>query len=161
MTAQPHESADTNTRLPDRNLRAIRAALTVPQDRQAFDSVRDPDGRRQMYATAEQIDATGNAPRGRPWREVLAERGVRFQVYAVGFDPIAERQVDAPPTEALGPFAELLAFLELAPWNGQVLDTTKPKGNTSATSPTPPRSPPIWPRCRPVAEPRCRYPVAG
>lgn len=110
MTAQPYEPAGVNAPVPDKNLRAIRAALTIRQDRQAFDSglkavldevrvsldlavlnefvhrwwimaadsVRDPDGRRQMYTTAERIQATGQAPQGRPWREVLAERGVQF-----------------------------------------------------------------------------------
>ncbi|ACY96313.1 DUF6247 family protein [Thermomonospora curvata] len=92
---------------PEKNLRAIRAALTVPEDREAFDaglkavlgevrvgldlgvldgfvhrwwisacdSVRDPEGRRQMHARARRVTAEGtSASQGRPWREVLAER---------------------------------------------------------------------------------------
>lgn len=109
MTALPHEPSDVNSRVPDKNLRAIRAALTIPQDRQAFDAglkavldevrvsldlavlnefvhrwwimaadaIKDPEGRRQMYATVERIEATGQVPPGRTLREVLAERGVQ------------------------------------------------------------------------------------
>ncbi|WP_406318481.1 DUF6247 family protein [Streptosporangium sp. NBC_01639] len=38
MTAQPHETSDTGASLPDKSLRSIRAALTLPQDRAAFDT---------------------------------------------------------------------------------------------------------------------------
>lgn len=109
MTAQPYEPATVNAPVPDKNLRAIRAALTIQQDRQAFDSglkavldevrvsldlavlnefvhrwwimaadaIKDPEGRRQMYATVERAAATGHVPPGRTLREVLAERGVQ------------------------------------------------------------------------------------
>ncbi|WP_395111606.1 DUF6247 family protein [Actinomadura sp. SCN-SB] len=105
MTAQPDERPG-GTPLPDKSLRAIRAALVVPQDREAFDSglkavldevrvsldlgvlndfvhrwwlsacdsVIDPEGRRQMHARAEQIQAGEAVPQGRPWRDILAER---------------------------------------------------------------------------------------
>ncbi|MEU4695878.1 DUF6247 family protein [Nonomuraea dietziae] len=94
--------------MPGKNLRAIRAALVVPQDREAFDaglkavldevrvsldlgalnafvhrwwisacdSARDPEGRRQMHARVEQALAGEEVPRGKPWREVLAARGI-------------------------------------------------------------------------------------
>jgi hypothetical protein len=96
--------------MPEKNLRAIRAALIVPQDREAFDaglravldevrvsldlnslndfvhrwwisacdSAKDPEGRRQMHAKAEQILAGEPTSSGRPWREVLATRGVEL-----------------------------------------------------------------------------------
>ncbi|WP_119731697.1 DUF6247 family protein [Thermomonospora amylolytica] len=107
MTAQPDDFAPGRAPEPEKNLRAIRAALVVPEDREAFDaglkavldevrvsldlgalndfvhrwwisacdSVRDPEGRRQMHARARQVLAEeAPAPQGRPWREVLAER---------------------------------------------------------------------------------------
>jgi hypothetical protein len=106
MTAQPQDFTPGSAPEPAKSLRAIRAALVVPQDREAFDaglkavldevrvnldlgvlsdfvhrwwisacdSARDPDGRRQMHARAEQIAAEETTPQGRPWREILAER---------------------------------------------------------------------------------------
>ncbi|GAA4625023.1 hypothetical protein GCM10023196_027570 [Actinoallomurus vinaceus] len=38
MTAQPHESGPEKMPDPAKSLRAIRAALVVPQDREAFDA---------------------------------------------------------------------------------------------------------------------------
>ncbi|GAA0436423.1 hypothetical protein Acor_65390 [Acrocarpospora corrugata] len=38
MSAQPHELANVSSPVLDRNLRSIRVALTVPQDREAFDA---------------------------------------------------------------------------------------------------------------------------
>lgn len=38
MTAQPHDFVPGETPLPEKNLRAIRAALVVPEDREAFDA---------------------------------------------------------------------------------------------------------------------------
>ncbi|WP_433370033.1 DUF6247 family protein [Streptosporangium sp. CA-115845] len=38
MTAQPQEFVPPSSSTPEKNLRAIRAALVVPQDREAFDS---------------------------------------------------------------------------------------------------------------------------
>ncbi|MCP9952929.1 DUF6247 family protein [Actinomadura madurae] len=109
MTAQPQDYPVGGTPVPEKSLRAIRAALVVPQDRDAFDSglkavldevrvsldlgalndfvhlwwlaacdsAKDPDGRRQMHAVAERIQAGETVPRGRPVREVLAEREAR------------------------------------------------------------------------------------
>jgi hypothetical protein len=106
MTAQPQDYRPGGAPMPDKNLRDIRAALVVPQDRQAFDaglktvlnevrvsldlgvlndfvhrwwisacdSVKDPEGRRQMHDLAEQIRSGETVPQGRPWRELLAER---------------------------------------------------------------------------------------
>ncbi|MEU0521025.1 DUF6247 family protein [Streptosporangium sp. NPDC006007] len=108
MTAQPQEFVPSPSPMPEKNLRAIRAALVVSQDREAFDvglkavldevrvsldlgalntfvhrwwisacdSVRDPEGRRRMYAKAEQVLAGGRISPGRSWREVLGDRGV-------------------------------------------------------------------------------------
>jgi hypothetical protein len=44
----------------------------------ACDSAKDPGGRRRMHARAEQIDAGEPSRRGKPWREVLAKRGVEL-----------------------------------------------------------------------------------
>ncbi|GIH76045.1 DUF6247 family protein [Planobispora longispora] len=44
----------------------------------ACDSAKDPEGRRQMHAKAEQITAGKQALRGKPWRKVLTERGVEL-----------------------------------------------------------------------------------
>lgn len=106
MTAQPEDFLPVRSAEPEKNLRAIRGALVVPEDREAFDaglravldevrvsldlgalndfvhrwwisacdSVRDPDGRRRMHAHAGQVLAGGPTPRGKPWREVLADR---------------------------------------------------------------------------------------
>lgn len=108
MTAQPHDFVPGETPLPEKNLRAIRAALVIPQDREAFDaglkavldevrvsldlsalnafvhrwwisacdSVRDPEGRRQMHDRAEQVLAGGPRAEGKSWREILAARGI-------------------------------------------------------------------------------------
>lgn len=38
MSAQPHDFRDVPAHIPEKNLRAIRAALTVPEDREAFDA---------------------------------------------------------------------------------------------------------------------------
>jgi len=38
MTAEPHDFVPGGTREPTKSLRAIRAALVVPQDREAFDA---------------------------------------------------------------------------------------------------------------------------
>jgi hypothetical protein len=38
MTAQPHDFASGNAAQPAKSLRAIRAALVVPQDREVFDA---------------------------------------------------------------------------------------------------------------------------
>ncbi|WP_262849294.1 DUF6247 family protein [Sphaerisporangium corydalis] len=96
--------------MPEKNLRAIRAALVIRQDREAFDAglkavldevrvsldlgalndfvhrwwisacdtVKDPGGRRQMHVRAEQILTGEPVPQGRPWREILAARGVEL-----------------------------------------------------------------------------------
>ncbi|MBG0833321.1 hypothetical protein HS041_37090 [Planomonospora sp. ID67723] len=108
MTAQPQDLSPFSPSAPEKSLRAIRAALVTPQDREAFDaglkavldevrvsldlgvlnaflhrwwisacdSVKDPEGRRRMHARAEQIIAGEPVPQGKPWRELLAARGV-------------------------------------------------------------------------------------
>ncbi|WP_336217073.1 DUF6247 family protein [Nonomuraea sp. LPB2021202275-12-8] len=38
MTAQPHEPTSVSTPVLDKSLRSIREALTLPQDREAFDA---------------------------------------------------------------------------------------------------------------------------
>ncbi|MFD1535813.1 DUF6247 family protein [Nonomuraea guangzhouensis] len=38
MTAQPHEPTSASAPVLDKSLRSIRVALTVPQDREAFDA---------------------------------------------------------------------------------------------------------------------------
>jgi hypothetical protein len=40
----------------------------------ACDSARDPEGRRRMHASADQVLAGEPIPQARPWREILAER---------------------------------------------------------------------------------------
>jgi hypothetical protein len=105
MSAQPEGFGTGRAPGPEKNLRAIRAALVVPEDREAFDaglkavldevrvsldlsalndfvhrwwisacdSMRDAEGRRQMYARARQVRAENTVPQGRSWREVLSE----------------------------------------------------------------------------------------
>ncbi|MBE3014090.1 hypothetical protein IL992_33665 [Microbispora sp. NEAU-D428] len=112
MSAQPQEFPPEGP-LPEKNLRAIRRALVVPQDREGFDagldvvlaevrasldlgrlsefihtwwliacdSVKDPQGRRDVYERATRVQELADAgrpiPRGdKTWRELLAERGV-------------------------------------------------------------------------------------
>ncbi|MFD9949929.1 DUF6247 family protein [Nonomuraea sp. NPDC059023] len=108
MTAQPQDFTPAGASMPDKNLRSIRAALVVPQDREAFDaglkavldevrvsldlgalsafvhrwwisacdSVKDPEGRRQMHIRAEQVMAGEAVQQGKPWREILSARGI-------------------------------------------------------------------------------------
>ncbi|MFC4592291.1 DUF6247 family protein [Sphaerisporangium corydalis] len=110
MTAQPQDFTPAGPSMPEKNLRAIRAALVIRQDREAFDAglkavldevrvsldlgalndfvhrwwisacdtVKDPGGRRQMHVRAEQILTGEPVPQGRPWREILAARGVEL-----------------------------------------------------------------------------------
>ncbi|MEU7938058.1 DUF6247 family protein [Microbispora bryophytorum] len=42
----------------------------------ACDSVRDPEGRRQMHERAAHVLAGGPRSEGKPWREILAARGI-------------------------------------------------------------------------------------
>ncbi|MDF5758776.1 DUF6247 family protein [Spongiactinospora sp. TRM90649] len=114
MSAQPHDVPAAG-QLPDKTLRSIRAALVVPEDRDAFDaglrvalaevgatldlakltdfvdtwwlmacdSVRDPEGRREMHrraARVQQLAAEGKPiPRGdKTWEELLAARGIEL-----------------------------------------------------------------------------------
>ncbi|MFI7641124.1 DUF6247 family protein [Nonomuraea sp. NPDC049400] len=108
MTAQPQDFISVGAPLPEKNLRAIRAALVVPEDREAFDAglkavldevrvsldlgalnafvhrwwisacdtAKDPEGRRQMHVRTQQALAGEPVPHGRPWREILAARGI-------------------------------------------------------------------------------------
>jgi hypothetical protein len=39
-------------------------------------------------------------------------------LYTVTTDNQSQQQIDALPVEALAPFAEARAMLEIAPWNG-------------------------------------------
>lgn len=48
-------------------------------------------------------------------------------MYAVTLDEDSRHQVDALPAEALAPFAELRAVLEVAPWNGEPYHRGKPE----------------------------------
>ncbi|TQS29058.1 DUF6247 family protein [Microbispora sp. KK1-11] len=112
MSAQSQEFTPDGP-LPEKNLRAIRRALVVPQDRDGFDagldvvlaevrasldlgrlsefihtwwliacdSLKDPQGRRDLYQRAVRVQELADAgkpiPRGaKTWRELLAERGV-------------------------------------------------------------------------------------
>jgi hypothetical protein len=50
-------------------------------------------------------------------------------VYSVELDSVAESEIAALAPEALGPLAELLALLEVAPWSGAPLNQTNPKAN--------------------------------
>ncbi|MFF4125709.1 DUF6247 family protein [Microbispora rosea] len=112
MSAQPQEFTPEGP-LPEKNLRAIRRALVVPQDREGFDagldvvlaevrasldlgrlsefihtwwliacdSVKDPQGRRDVYERAAHVQELADVgqpiPRGgKTWRQLLAERGV-------------------------------------------------------------------------------------
>jgi hypothetical protein len=38
MTAQPHDFTPGSVAMPEKNLRSIRAALVIPQDRESFDT---------------------------------------------------------------------------------------------------------------------------
>ena len=49
-------------------------------------------------------------------------------MYAVQFDPPAERQRDSLPVEALTAFMEVATVLELSPWSGD-RPTNNPRGN--------------------------------
>jgi hypothetical protein len=42
----------------------------------ACDTAKDPEGRRQMHVRAQQALAGEPVPQGRPWREILAARGI-------------------------------------------------------------------------------------
>lgn len=47
-------------------------------------------------------------------------------MYTVTTDDQSQQQVDALPAEALAPFAEARATLEVAPWNGAPYHNHKP-----------------------------------
>ncbi|MEO3853664.1 hypothetical protein [Acrocarpospora sp. B8E8] len=50
-------------------------------------------------------------------------------MYSIEFDPIAQAQADALPIEAINPFLELRALLELQPWDGLPFNPENPKAN--------------------------------
>ncbi|MFI0451664.1 DUF6247 family protein [Actinomadura sp. 6N118] len=52
----------------------------------ACDSAADPAGRERMHAQAEQLRAGEPVSRGRPWREILAERKGLVAAEGVGGD---------------------------------------------------------------------------
>ena len=47
-------------------------------------------------------------------------------MYSLETGDEAIAQVDALPAEALGPYAELAALLEVAPWSGESLNLSRP-----------------------------------
>jgi hypothetical protein len=47
-------------------------------------------------------------------------------VYRVTIDQRSQQQIDALPADALAPFAEARAMLEVAPWSGDPLDDDTP-----------------------------------
>lgn len=49
-------------------------------------------------------------------------------MYEVQLDPVAERQRDTLPADALAAFMELRAMLEVSPWSGD-RSSTNPAGN--------------------------------
>jgi hypothetical protein len=72
-------------------------------------------------------------------------------LYTVTTDDQSQQQVDALPAEALAPFAEARATLEVAPWNGAPYHNNKPDSPMRALNfgragrhrvPDPGRSPP-------------------
>jgi hypothetical protein len=48
-------------------------------------------------------------------------------VYVVELDPLAEEQTDALPIEAINPFLELRALLEVQPLSGLPLNPDNPR----------------------------------
>ena len=48
-------------------------------------------------------------------------------MYRATTDEQSQPQIDAPPREALGPFAEARAVLEVAPWGGDSLNDDNPE----------------------------------
>ena len=53
-------------------------------------------------------------------------------MYKVTTDEQSQQQIDALPAEALAPFAEACAMLELAPWNGAPYHRNRPDGGMRA-----------------------------
>jgi hypothetical protein len=48
--------------------------------------------------------------------------------YSLDVDPLAEQQIAALPQSALSALAEVLAVLELVPWNGLPINEANPDG---------------------------------
>ena len=48
--------------------------------------------------------------------------------YSLDLDPLAEQQIAALPQSALSALAEVLAVLELVPWNGLPINEANPEG---------------------------------
>jgi hypothetical protein len=55
-------------------------------------------------------------------------------VYEVTTDEQSQAQIDALPADALAPFAEVRAALELAPWNGAAYHRHRPDSPMRALS---------------------------
>ena len=55
-------------------------------------------------------------------------------MYEVTTDEQSQQQIDALPVEALAPFAEARAALELAPWNGAPYHSHRPDSAMRALS---------------------------
>jgi len=50
-------------------------------------------------------------------------------VYSLETDHEALEQIAALPSEALSPYAELMAVLEVAPWSGDAYNRQRPEAN--------------------------------
>lgn len=50
-------------------------------------------------------------------------------MYTVDLDPVAERQRDALPAEAMAAYMELQTLLEVSPWSGKPLRADNPNAN--------------------------------
>jgi hypothetical protein len=71
------------------------------------------------------------------WPRPVAALACSTTVYRVTADEKFQLQIDALPPEALAPFAEARAVVEIAPWNGDLLNDDNPDapGRTLAFGP--------------------------
>jgi hypothetical protein len=49
--------------------------------------------------------------------------------YGFDVDPVAQAQIRALPSAALGALAEAMSMLELTPWSGRPINEDNPQGN--------------------------------
>ncbi|HTK66703.1 MAG TPA: hypothetical protein VL595_30290 [Pseudonocardia sp.] len=49
--------------------------------------------------------------------------------YRLDVDPVAQAQIRALPSDALGALAEVMSMFELTPWDGPSINEDNPEGN--------------------------------
>ncbi len=108
MSAQPHDLPPAETPDPAKSLRAIRAALVVRQDREAFDA--------GLKAVLDEV-------------RVNLDLGVQNNFMHRWWISACDSARDPDGRRRMHARAELFTLLETAPWSGEPFNPANPRGN--------------------------------